>query len=111
MLVHYPSHKQRLFHWILLGLAFTGIGIAAHFAGIPWNKNLFSISYQLLTAGTAGLVLSLCYMLQDEMPAWKGKTVINYILMPFTVLGMCRIDAVHFTILHRDEFHCSVCRR
>ncbi len=54
--------------------------------GFPINKNLWSSSYVLFTAGYAMLVLTVCYWLID-VKKWLGWT------MPFLVFGMNSILA------------------
>ena len=66
------------------GLAIAGItGIAAGYLWntvFPINKNLWTSSYVLFTAGAASLVLAICYWLID-VKRWRGWT------KPFVILG------------------------
>ena len=49
------------------------LGIVTHFAGFPFNKNLYSTSYLFLMAGFAGGLLCVVYMLLDVVPTRAGK--------------------------------------
>jgi heparan-alpha-glucosaminide N-acetyltransferase len=91
----HKSHKIRLAHWIPFSAILFVLGIAIHFAGIPLNKNLYSMSYIFLMAGTAGILLSICYILID-IPESRW---FEYSFMPFIVLGMNSI-----AIYAGDEF-------
>ncbi|VAI02824.1 unnamed protein product [Triticum turgidum subsp. durum] len=60
------THKERLKHWLSMGISLLLLGILLHFTkAIPINKQLYSISYVCFTAGAAGIVLSAFYMLID----------------------------------------------
>jgi predicted acyltransferase len=65
-------------------LAAAGVaGMAAGYAWHPWfpiNKNIWTSSYVLFTAGAASLLLALCYWAID-IKGWRGWT------RPFVILG------------------------
>ncbi|KAF7068469.1 hypothetical protein CFC21_074222 [Triticum aestivum] len=66
VLIHFKTHKERLKHWLSMGISLLLLGILLHFTkAIPINKQLYSISYVCFTAGAAGIVLSAFYMLID----------------------------------------------
>ncbi|XP_020696240.1 heparan-alpha-glucosaminide N-acetyltransferase [Dendrobium catenatum] len=66
VLVHMKSHLERLKHWVLIGLGLLILGILLHFVhAIPLNKQLYSFSYVCTTAGAAGIVFSVFYILVD----------------------------------------------
>ena len=75
-----PETPQRK----VTGLVIAGIaGIAAGYlwnAIFPINKNLWTSSFVLFTAGAASLFLALCYWLID-VKGWRGWT------KPFVILG------------------------
>jgi heparan-alpha-glucosaminide N-acetyltransferase len=89
MLIHYTSHKDRLFQWIPPAIAFIILSLPLHFTGfIPYNKNLYSLSYVLLTSGLAAVTFSLFYFIIDV----KG---IRKPFVPFIWLGMVRIQLLN----------------
>lgn len=73
-------------------------GIAATLAGVAWgsvfpiNKNLWTSSYALFTAGIACMVLALCYWLVDVKEYRRAA-------LPFTVFGMNAIAAFFLSSL------------
>jgi heparan-alpha-glucosaminide N-acetyltransferase len=84
ILFHYKDHKLRLAHWIPLSVVLTALGIIVHFSGIPLNKNLYSLSYIFLMAGSSGLLLTAFYILIDI----PKSRVSEYFVMPLIVIGM-----------------------
>lgn len=67
--------------WLLIT---GGIGVAAGYAWHPFfpiNKNIWTSSYVLFTAGAAALLLALCYWAID-VRGWRGWT------KPFVILGV-----------------------
>jgi heparan-alpha-glucosaminide N-acetyltransferase len=70
-IIHKKSHVKRIKHWLIPALAFMGIGLTLHFTGaIPLNKNLYSLSYIMVTAGSAGILLSASYVMIDVLK-WR----------------------------------------
>jgi predicted acyltransferase len=73
--------ESRKVRWLVLaGL----IGVAAGYAWHPFfpiNKNIWTSSYVLFTAGAASLLLALCYWAID-VKGWRGWT------KPFVILGV-----------------------
>lgn len=66
VLIHFKGHSERLKQWVSLAIGFTVLAFILHFSGaIPINKQLYSISYVCLTAGAAGIVFSVFYLLID----------------------------------------------
>lgn len=59
------GHKQRLWQWSSTGAALTLTGLVLDIAGIPLNKQLYTISYMFLTGGAAGLAFMVVYVLVD----------------------------------------------
>ena len=85
ILLHYKGHTERLARWavmsaVLLLLAGVLCGFSQNDGVIPVNKNLWSTSFALVTAGGGLVVLSGCYVLVDVLQYWSGA--------PFIYLGM-----------------------
>ncbi|XP_066926050.1 heparan-alpha-glucosaminide N-acetyltransferase-like [Clytia hemisphaerica] len=81
----FPSHKSRLLRWLVWALITAGIGISMTFGTlnegiIPINKNLWSISFVLVSASTCYIMMILCYLLNDIRRIWNGA--------PFYFCGM-----------------------
>jgi heparan-alpha-glucosaminide N-acetyltransferase len=84
-LVSYKEHTSRLFRWIVWGVTIGLIGTllcgAKQNGGyIPINKNLWSVSFIFVMAGTGYLMLAFCYFLIDHKKWWSGA--------PFKYIGM-----------------------
>ncbi|XP_044270334.1 heparan-alpha-glucosaminide N-acetyltransferase-like [Tribolium madens] len=84
-LLVYKEHSARLIRWLSWSV-FAGIiggalcGFSKEDGVIPVNKNLWSISFVLVTSCFAFLLLSICYVLIDVKNWWSGK--------PFLFAGM-----------------------
>jgi predicted acyltransferase len=63
----------------LAGIAAIAVGEIWHLA-FPINKNIWTSSYAVFTAGAASLLLALCYWIID-VKGWRGWT------KPFVILG------------------------
>lgn len=81
VLVHERDHWQRLRHWVPMSLVCAAVGTIIHFAGFPWNKNLWTTSYVFFMAGVAGGLLSLFYLVIDIY----GH---SFVFQPLRVMGM-----------------------
>nr|CAI5862246.1 unnamed protein product [Callosobruchus analis] len=84
-LLVYKKHSQRLFRWLLWGIIVGALGgalcgFSKEDGLIPVNKNLWSLSFVLVTSCFAFSFLSLCYVLVDYKKIWTGK--------PFLFAGM-----------------------
>eukprot|EP01122_Echinamoeba_exundans_P010859 TRINITY_DN414_c0_g1_i4.p1 TRINITY_DN414_c0_g1~~TRINITY_DN414_c0_g1_i4.p1 ORF type:complete len:382 (-),score=20.92 TRINITY_DN414_c0_g1_i4:127-1272(-) len=80
VLQQFQFHSQRVVQWVVPSLLQLALGFTIHFTFMPFNKNLYSISYIFLMGGTAGLVFILCYIMMDVAKfQWPG--------MPFVWLG------------------------
>lgn len=85
VLVHIKDHRSRLQHWIIAGTGLVVAGIVLHFTNaIPFNKQLYTLSYVCITSGAASLVFSAFYILVD---IWN----IRY---PFVVLEWIGMNAM-----------------
>jgi heparan-alpha-glucosaminide N-acetyltransferase len=65
IILHYHAHHKRCAQWLVASMLMLVLGIAVHFMGFPINKNLYSLSYILVTAGSAGIIFFCCYLLVD----------------------------------------------
>ncbi|KAJ9576569.1 hypothetical protein L9F63_025533, partial [Diploptera punctata] len=77
-LTFYQEWKDRLKHWLAWGTASGIIGAILCLASkeegwIPVNKNLWSLSFVLVTSSFAFFLLSACYFLIDVKFWWSGK--------------------------------------
>ena len=76
------NHMSRLLHWGCTSALLLAVGLALGLSHtIPLNKNLYSLSYILVTGGTAGFCLMFFYVVQDVFMIRKP-------LLPLTWLGM-----------------------
>jgi predicted acyltransferase len=85
-----PGHWERLRHWAVLGFGISVLGLVIHFAGLPLNTDLYSLSYLLLSTGVSMLVLCLCYYVVDYLPSLQrnssgpsNKRDVHPLLRPF----------------------------
>jgi len=81
----FSDHKQRLSRWIGWGIVTGGLGALLCGASqengwVPLNKNLWSISFVLVTTSFAFFLLSFLYFMIDQKRFWKGQ--------PFFYAGM-----------------------
>uniref|UniRef100_A0A6A7G702 Heparan-alpha-glucosaminide N-acetyltransferase-like n=1 Tax=Hirondellea gigas TaxID=1518452 RepID=A0A6A7G702_9CRUS len=78
VLQHHSSDNERLLRWLGWGVLCGVLGAILCFAGvdgapIPVNKNLWSLSYVLVTSCFAFLLLALFYLLIDKLHLWSGS--------------------------------------
>ena len=81
----FPGHKERLARWAAWSVLTGGLGAilcgATQEGGwVPINKNLWSLSYVLVTSSFAFALLTLLYIVIDVKSWWKGQ--------PFFYAGM-----------------------
>lgn len=65
ILVLIQDHKERLYRWSTLSTFTFTAGVFLAFMGMPLNKSLYTVSYTLLTSGTAGFTFCTLYLLVD----------------------------------------------
>ncbi|XP_057785676.1 uncharacterized protein LOC131003216 isoform X2 [Salvia miltiorrhiza] len=66
VLIHVKDHAERLKQWLSMGILLLIVACVLHFTdAIPINKQLYSFSYVCFTAGAAGIVFSLLYIVID----------------------------------------------
>lgn len=71
---NFQFHSQRVVQWIIPSLIQLALAFTIHFTFMPFNKNLYSISYIFLMGGSAGILFTLCYLVLDvirfRIPGW-----------------------------------------
>ena len=106
------SPAEKLWQWLPLSFVSIAVGLLFHFTDvIPLNKNLWSISYLLVTAGIAQVLYAFLHLTTDrsqptevvegrmgELEARTAKTpVLSTFLMPFKWMGG---NAIFFFVAH-----------
>ncbi|KAI5641901.1 hypothetical protein NE865_05900 [Phthorimaea operculella] len=71
------SHKSRVSRWLAWALVFALVGaLLAGFSrehgSVPINKNLWSISFVLVTSACCLVLLAFCYIFTDAWRIWGG---------------------------------------
>nr|XP_022916136.1 heparan-alpha-glucosaminide N-acetyltransferase [Onthophagus taurus]XP_022916137.1 heparan-alpha-glucosaminide N-acetyltransferase [Onthophagus taurus]XP_022916138.1 heparan-alpha-glucosaminide N-acetyltransferase [Onthophagus taurus] len=85
ILLTIKCYKKRAIRWTFWAF-YTGLigavlcGFSKENGVIPLNKNLWSLSFVLVTSSLAFLLLTFCYLLIDVIKIWNGK--------PFLFAGM-----------------------
>lgn len=85
ILLLYHNNRQRMIRWLLNGVLWGLIGAGLcqfqqNGGMIPINKNLWSVSYVLVMAGTSFMLLTMLYYVIDIKKLWSGA--------PFFFVGM-----------------------
>ncbi|CAN6485204.1 unnamed protein product [Victoria cruziana] len=78
-LILLEDHKGRINNWLLLSCSLLALALLLVFIGIPLNKSLYTISYTLLTSGSAGLVFGGIYLLVDVYGCRRPTLVLEWI--------------------------------
>lgn len=104
------SPAEKMWQWLPMSFVFVALGLLFHFTdSIPLNKNLWSISYLLLTAGIAGVLYALLHLTtdrpvpKDDEASGRDDTtssrtpLLAKILMPFKWMGG---NAIFFFVAH-----------
>ncbi|CAL4099427.1 unnamed protein product [Meganyctiphanes norvegica] len=78
ILQKYSEHKDRVIRWAIWGAATGILGTILCFGTmndgpIPVNKNLWSLSYVMVTSSFAFFLLAACYLLIDVWNVWNGS--------------------------------------
>ncbi|KAJ0179210.1 hypothetical protein K1T71_004922 [Dendrolimus kikuchii] len=101
------SHKSRLSRWLAWSLVFALAGaLLAGFSRehgvVPINKNLWSMSFVLVTSACCLVLLSFCYTITDAWRIWGGG--------PFRAPGLNAIALYvgHSLCAHLFPFHWRV---
>ena len=78
-------HNDRLYHWGFLAALSAVVGLALHLSGAsPFNTDLYSPSFLLLTNGASLFGFMACYRLADVAGGWWTHLLLD----PFKWLGM-----------------------
>ncbi|XP_019883449.2 heparan-alpha-glucosaminide N-acetyltransferase-like isoform X1 [Camponotus floridanus] len=81
ILMMYKGWKERIIRWLVWAVFYGCLGCIFHFTNIiPINKNLWSLSFVLVSTCFALAFLSGCYLLIDVVRIWRGG--------PFRIPGM-----------------------
>ncbi|XP_031571325.1 heparan-alpha-glucosaminide N-acetyltransferase-like isoform X2 [Actinia tenebrosa] len=109
----YPDHKSRIIRWTIWGilLGVIGIGLCGGTQDggpIPINKNLWSLSFILVTGATSFILLVICYVLTDTYGWWNGAPFfypgMNSILL-YVGHGILYNNFPFSWKIHNDETH------
>ncbi|XP_012934587.1 heparan-alpha-glucosaminide N-acetyltransferase [Aplysia californica] len=81
----YQEHKQRIIRFIVWAVVLGALGAlltkcSQNEGWIPANKNIWSLSYSLITGAFAYVLLSAMYVVVDVWGIWHGQ--------PFIYMGM-----------------------
>lgn len=81
IIITYPKHSSRIIRWIIWAIITGGIGSllckgSQNDGWVPLNKNLWSVSFILVTASFAFIVLSFFYVIIDILHFWDGDPFI-----------------------------------
>ncbi|XP_033217989.1 heparan-alpha-glucosaminide N-acetyltransferase isoform X2 [Belonocnema kinseyi] len=80
-LIYHMNWKGRIIRWISWALVLGSLGSILHFKHyIPVNKNLWSLSFVLVTSCFSLCLLTACYLFIDVAKIWRGG--------PFRIPGM-----------------------
>ncbi|XP_042888385.1 heparan-alpha-glucosaminide N-acetyltransferase-like [Penaeus japonicus] len=76
----HKSHTGRMVRWLLWSAALGAIGAGLCGASmndgvLPLNKNLWSLSFVMVTSCFAFFLLAFCYLLVDVWGVWSGSPV------------------------------------
>ena len=73
------DHVERLRQMGAASLGGIAGGLILHFAGMPLNTDLYSVSFLLLTCGASGLMLCLVYCMVDVQGngLWSAGTALR----------------------------------
>ncbi|WAQ95078.1 HGNAT-like protein [Mya arenaria] len=126
--VTYKGHKSRIIRLIVWSLITGAIGaalcnVSKNDGIIPLNKNLWSVSFVLVTACFGYFLLAALYVVIDVFQVWAGEPFIFAGMNPL-VLYLChdifyrffpvnfQVDPVHWRLLlkaHWEMHTCTYC--
>lgn len=69
------DHKRRLWQWTTTGTVLIFVGLVLEIAGMPLNKQLYTLSYMFVTGGAVALAFVITYVLVDVYN-WRSSTVL-----------------------------------
>ncbi|XP_058098957.1 uncharacterized protein LOC131243544 isoform X2 [Magnolia sinica] len=113
VLVQLEDHKHRLFDWLLFSVLLFALGLFLAFIGIPLNKSLYTISYMLLTAASAGITFSALYLLVDVcgyrrvtfVLEWTGRHSLSIFVLVASNIAVIAIQGFYFTYPENNIIH------
>lgn len=73
VLLHMKGHKRHLLHWTASGFVMLFAGLLLEVAGMPLNKQLYTLSYTFVTGGAVALAFSATFVLVD-ICKWRSST-------------------------------------
>lgn len=117
ILIVFVNNRGRVARWLVWAVVLGVIGTILckgqqNDGWIPVNKNLWSLSFVLVLAALANIMLALCYVLVDMKSCWSGSpflypgmnAIVLYIgleftkcVFPFGWLG-CKDHACHLAV-------------
>ncbi|KAG0495149.1 hypothetical protein HPP92_006143 [Vanilla planifolia] len=95
VILHFKDHKDRIFQWIVPSFCLLALTFFLDFCGMVMNKSLYTLSYTFYTAGAAGLLFAVLYLLVDVynyrrltyVMEWMGKhALMIYVLIACNIL-------------------------
>eukprot|EP00250_Pteridium_aquilinum_P006611 c16495_g1_i1 orf=559-1998(+) len=75
VLLHMKGHKRQLWNWTASGFVMLFVGLLLEVAGMPVNKQLYTLSYTLVTGGAVALAFCATFVLVD-IYKWRSSTAV-----------------------------------
>lgn len=75
VLLHMKGHKRHLWQWTTSGSVMLIVGLLLEIAGMPLNKQLYTLSYMFVTGGAVALAFCATYVLVDFYK-WRSSTAL-----------------------------------
>lgn len=79
VIVHFKDHGKRTFLWMISSSFLVVLGLALDLFGMHVNKALYTCSYTAVTAGVAGILFTLIYLMVDFGGLRHTTTVLEWI--------------------------------
>ncbi|KAK3409567.1 hypothetical protein EUGRSUZ_J01676 [Eucalyptus grandis] len=79
VIVHFKDHGKRTFLWMISSSFLVVLGLALDLFGMRVNKALYTCSYTAVTAGVAGILFTLIYLMVDFGGLRHTTTVLEWI--------------------------------
>ncbi|KAH7434547.1 hypothetical protein KP509_06G022600 [Ceratopteris richardii] len=73
VLLHMKGPKRQLWHWTASGFILMFLGLLLNAAGMPLNKQLYTVSYMFVTTGIVALAFTATFVLVD-IYKWRSST-------------------------------------
>ncbi|XP_050418946.1 heparan-alpha-glucosaminide N-acetyltransferase [Patella vulgata] len=124
IIITFEGHASRVIRWLIWAAITGGIGAllckgSQNDGWIPVNKNLWSVSFIMVTACFAFILLSVLYIVMDVLKWWKGGPFV-YPGMNSIVIYVChgvfwrefpinwQLEPVHWKLLLQDVWGTSI---